>query len=454
MHTKILVFAVLLFNFARAGFCESTRCGDSTFIRRVYLDLTGTLPTAQEARTFLADVGPNRRAILVDKLLDSPEFTDFQAMRWSDVLRVKAEFPINLWPAGAAAYYRWIHEAVRTNKPYDKFVRELLLSDGSNFRNGAVNFWRAVPVKDADMLAETAAQTFLGKEQVSQWLTPFFSRVGYKATAEWKEEIIYWTHKPLNNPNVIFPDGTKGTVPDGIDPRAVLADWLVSPKNNEFNQCVVNRVWSWLCGTENSVSRPLSGKLCQELVESKYDLKHLYRFIANSEEYQSTAYPVRRIEAEVLQDALAKIFNVQISYTSEVPEPYTYIPARCRTVMLADASVTSMFLETFGRSSRDTGLDSDRNNDITESQELFLLNSTEVNSWISKYAQRLIGNWKRFEGNKVINEIYLTFLSRYPTDKELDIIKKQFSRSAVPPMQTMQDIIWALLNTKEFLCKH
>ncbi len=173
-------------------------------------------------------------------------------MRWCDPLRVKSEFPINLWPNGAACYYRWIHRAVEENKPYNEFVRELLLASGSNFRDGAVNFYRAVPAKDSDTLAESVFRTFLGidiaawSEEKRKQASLFFSRVSYKETSQWKEEIVFWSREPLDQNNVVFPDGSTGTISPGDDPRKIFADWLISPANTNFNVQAVNQVWSWI----------------------------------------------------------------------------------------------------------------------------------------------------------------------------------------------------------------
>ena len=463
-------------------------CSDAVFVRRVYLDVIGTLPTAAQTRKFLNDTAPRKRAVLIDELLNSREFADYWAMKWADMLRVKAEFPINLWPNGAMVYYRWIHAAIRENKPFDHFARELLTANGSNLRDPPSNFYRAVSQKDAETLAETVAQTFLGTrigpwpEQERKELTTFFSRVGYKGSAEWKEEIVFWDRKPPDSPYVVFPDGTKGTIGPNQDPRAVFADWLVSPNNIGFRENIANRVWYWLLGRglvhepddfrlDNPPVYPdLLRYLGKELAVKKFDLKVLYRLILNSRTYQQSSipresmsnveesfavYPVRRLEAEVLQDAFNQIFDIRIGYSSEVPEPFTMIPPRYRTIMLPDPSISSSFLEMFGRATRDSGLESDRNNDVTEAQQLFLLNSTEVNDWSRRYLQRYrnLGR-SQSDRRKALDEIWLTILSRYPTSVE---VQRFFENSQQPARQQgdhLQDLIWALINTKEFLCRH
>ena len=169
-------------------------CSDAVFVRRAYLDVIGTLPTVQEVRAFLSDRNPNKRSILIDRLLEREEFADYWAMKWSDLLRVKSEFPINLWPNAVQAYHRWIRTSIRENMPYDRFVREMLTASGSNFRVPPVNFYRAVQSKEPQALAQAVALTFMGvrperrtgvstsQERWSQ-MAVFFSRIGYKSTA-------------------------------------------------------------------------------------------------------------------------------------------------------------------------------------------------------------------------------------------------------------------------------
>ena len=464
-------------------------CSDVVFLRRVYLDVIGTQPTEVEARAFFKDQNPNKRAVLIDQLLARPEFVDYWTMRWCDLLRVKSEFPINLWPHGAATYYRWIQESLRTNKPYDQFARELLLGQGSAFRSPTANFYRAVERKQPDTLAEAVALTFMGTrtdrwtDEQRQNFTVFFSRMAYKATAQWKEEIVYVDRTPLESPDVTFPDGSKGKVEPGTDPREAFVGWLVRPDNRDFNNNIVNRIWFWLTG-QGIVNQPddfradnppvcpaLLDRLSKELVDSRYDLKSVYRLILNSGAYQLSSkakgedeqtartnlavYPVRRIDAEALQDILIKIFDLSITYVSEVPEPFAYLPPRIRTILLQDSGITNSFLEMFGRSTRDSGMLTDRNNDVNESQQLFMMNSTEINTWVNKITDQ---NFKKTKGlkdkafndkvNAIADTLWLTILSRFPSDAERTLFNKTF-RS-----KDSRDIVWCLINTAEFMCRH
>ncbi len=475
------------------GFEPAPLCSDAVFVRRIFLDMIGTLPTEKEAKDFILDTDLNKRAKLIETLFNRDEFADYWAMKWADLLRVKAEFPINLWPNGAMVYYRWIHAAIRDNKPYDKLAYELLTADGSNFRDAPSNFYRAVPQKDAETISENVAQTFLGvrigpwPEEKRKDIAVFFSRVAFKGSAEWKEEIVYWDRKPLDSPNVVFPDGTREAVKPNQDPKVVFAAWLVSSNNTEFRENLANRIWYWLLGrglvnepddfrADNPPIYPeLLAFLGQELANNKFDPKHLYRMILNSQIYQQSsipktpakanadhtpsdffaAYPVRRLEAELLQDAFNKIFDVRIGYTSEVPEPFSFVPPRIRTILLPDPSVSSSFLEMFGRATRDSGMESDRNNDVTESQQLFMLNSTEINEWGKKFILRY-RNAGRSQQDRmaVLNNIWLTILSRYPTPLELQRFAADVQESGKPPGENVQDLVWTLINTKEFFCRH
>jgi len=238
----------------------SNPCSDAVFLRRAYLDVIGTLPTADEAKRYLDDKSPDKRSVLIDHLLERPEFADYWAMKWSDLLRVKAEFPINLWPNGAQAYHRWIRTSLKENMSYDRFVRELLTACGSNFRTPQVNFFRALQSKEPSSIAQAVALAFMGVRAESwpkeRWagMAVFFSQVGYKPTREWKEEIVVFDPrkaKPAVDgkpPAAVFPDGTIIELPPGRDPREVFADWLIDAKNPWFARHIVNRVWYWLMG--------------------------------------------------------------------------------------------------------------------------------------------------------------------------------------------------------------
>ena len=477
-----IVFATL----KQKGIQPAYLCSDSVFIRRAYLDVIGILPTPQEVMQFLKDTDPAKRRVLIDRLLERDEFADYWANKWSDLLRVKAEFPINLWPNAAQAYHRWILASIRDNKPYDQFVRELLTESGSNFRVPPVNFYRAVQSKQPQTIAQTVALTLMGvraekwpKERL-EGMAGFFSRIGYKETGEWKEEIVFFD--PTKPPaKAVFPDGTPARIAPDQDPREVFANWLISPKNPWFTRNIVNRVWCWLLGRgiihEPDDIRPdnppqipeLLSYLERELISAKYDLKHLYRLILNSKVYQLSSiprsdseeaaayfayYPVRRLDAEVLIDALCQVTGTTEKYSSAIPEPFTYIPDGQRSVSLPDGSISSPFLELFGRPPRDTGLEAERNNRISAAQRLHLLNSSHIQRKLDQgpKLQYLLRNAKNPQG--MVTGLYLLILSRFPTDQEWKAFVEYSQSGASTGRNAVMDLAWALINSTEFLYRH
>jgi hypothetical protein len=469
-------------------------CSDAVFVRRAYLDVVGTVPTAKEARDFIQDPDTeNKRRLLIDRLLERAEFAEYWAMKWGDILRIKAEFPVNLWPNAAQAYHRWVRASLAKNKPYDKFVREMLTASGSNFRVGPVNFYRAIQNRTPEGIARAVALTFMGARAES-WptnrltgMTAFFSQIGYKLTSEWKEEHVFWdplgssvmagnsapgraaiaavgqpstsnSVSQLTNParmnrvtsEEVLPDGTKVKLPPDRDPRDIFADWLITPENPWFTRSVVNRVWAWLLGRgiihepddirdDNPPSNPaLLAYLENQMVAGRYDLKRFYRLILNSQTYQLSSMPrfntpeaeanfasysLRRLDAEVLIDAINKVTGTSDLYTSPIPEPFTYIPNGMPAVAIADGSITSPFLALFGRSARATGMENERNNKPTPAQWLYLLNSSDIQRKLEQgpNLQAIIGFAPK--SPEIVEELYLTILSRFPTPDEVRTIE-------------------------------
>ncbi len=467
---------IVLAKLAKLGI-QPVLCSNAVFVRRAYLDVIGTLPTAKEAKDFIQDPDKQKRRKLIDRLLDRDEFADYWSMRSGDILRIKAEFPVNLWPNAAQAYHRWVHASIAENKPYDKFVREMLTSSGSNFRVGPVNFYRAMQNRTPEGIASAVALTFMGsrtdawpKERLSG-MTVFFSQIGYKPTREWKEEHVFWdpyhtspasgegSGEASSPPGAaaasagpalaaVFPDGTRIVLSPDRDPREVFADWLITAKNPWFARSAVNRVWAWLLGRgivhepddirdDNPPSNPeLLAYLEQEFVASHYDMKRLYRLILNSSTYQFSsmprstqpgaeanfaAYPLRRLDAEVLIDAINKITGASDLYTSPIPEPFTYIPQGMPAIAIADGSITSPFLELFGRSARATGMESERTGKPTPAQWLHMLNSSHIQQKIAQGPKLKVMLAPGRKPEEILDELYLTILSRPPTAEELQI---------------------------------
>jgi hypothetical protein len=463
---------------------------DAVFVRRAYLDTIGTLPTAREASAFLADKNPAKRAALIDRLMERDEFADYWAMKWSDLLRIKAEFPINLWPNAAQAYYQWIRGSVLERKPYDRLVREMLTSSGSNFRSAPVNFYRAMQNKEPAAIAQTVALTFMGtraeKWPKAQWdnMAAFFSHVGYKETGEWKEEIVYFDPFKKGAPSLstlTFPDGTQAKLAPGQDPRELFADWLLSPKNPWFARNIVNRAWYWLLGRgivqepddirpDNPPENPeLLAYLERELVASHYDLRHIFSLILHSSTYQLSSippanqpeaaahfavYPLRRLDAEVLADALCQITGTGETYSSSIPEPPTFMPDDQRSISLPDGSIGSSFLELFGRPPRDTGLESERTNRPSAAQRLHMLNSSHIQRKIAQ-SPKLQAMMKDIRNpQELVTQLYLTVLSRPPSDDEWKLIAAHSQGGAVRGQAAVVDLVWALFNSSEFLYRH
>lgn len=472
----------------KAGLEPANPCSDEVFVRRAFLDVIGTLPESAEVSRFLADTRKDKRAALVDTLLARPEFADCWSLRWCDVLRVKSEFPINLWPNAVQAYHRWIHDAVRENRPLDKVARELLTSSGSNFRVPPVNFYRAVQGRDPQAIAAAVALTFLG-ERTETWtrvrreqLAVFFSKVAFKPTNEWKEEIVLLDPAPKEPIDAVLPDGTLVRVAPDDDPRAAFADWLLDAKNPRFARSAANRVWAWLLGRgivhepddirpDNPPAIPdLLDFLAKELAGARFDVKHLLRLILVSRTYQQSpiprgplaiaeplfaCYPVRRLDAEVLIDALDRIGGTGEKYSSVIPEPYTFVPEDHRTIELADGSITSPFLEMFGRPARDTGLLSERSGDVTGTQRRWLLNSTDVQRRIER-SPRLRSVLEAAAGSdaEAIRGTYLVLLSRAPLPEEEEAAERWFRAGGRPQREAACDLAWALVNSAEFLFRH
>ncbi len=498
-------------------------CSDAVFVRRAYLDVTGTLPSAEEAKAFIQSSAKNKRVALIDRLLYRSSHVDYWAMKWSDILRVKAKFPVRVRPNAAQAYHRWVWESIAGNKPYDQFARELLTSSGSNFRVGPVNFYRAVPDQTPEGIASSVGLALMGTRDHT-WpkdrragMAVFFSQVGYKPTSACEEEIVFWD--PLNSTAVpgsiapgvpapiaesvtatnqipqalaepisengplpaIFRDGTKTTIPPDRDPREVFADWLIRPENPWFTRAIANRTWAWVMGRgiihepddireDNPPSNPeLLAYLEKELVSSGYDLEHLKRLIFTSTAYQFSSiprfkglearanfagYPLRRMEAEVLIDALNDITGSSDLNTSAVPRPFSNIPKDISAVALADGYVTSSFLTVFGRSARATGMENERVNELASTQWLFMLNSATIQRKLQRGPKLTAMLSSGDSANEITESLYLTILSRFPTDADVRAAEEHAKTGVAKGRDVWVDLAWALINSPEFLLRH
>ena len=473
---------IVLSNLNGKNIAPANICSDAVFVRRVYLDITGSLPTAEDVADFIDSKDKNKRAKLVDKLLASPEYSEYAAFKWADILKIKAEFPINLWPNAAQAYHKYITQMLDANVPYDKIAFELLTAKGSNFRVPAVNFFRAMQGRGPQLAASCVSAAFMGtrfdslpKDQREN-MAKFFSRIKYKATKEWKEEIVFLDPMEEDIPfSGILPNGEKVNLPAGADPREAFAIWLV--RSDIFAQNFVNRLFGSLTGNylvsdpddmlvSEVYNKPLLDFLSKSFKESGYDIKALNRQILLSDTYAQSSiaqekdsskaeknqavYRARRLEAEVLIDALCKITGTSEIYSSMIPEPYTTMPTDKRAVTIPDGSISTPFLEMFGKSQRDTGEVAERDSSPTASQKLYMLNSTHIRSKLER--SPILAPFVRMRPTDAAAGLYLVILSRRPTAAEFNEIK-QLSKSKNSGI-FIKDLAWALVNTEEFINRH
>ena len=482
---------------------EIRRASDPVFLRRVYLTAAGRIPTLGETQAFLRDQSPDKRARLIDKLLASGDHADLIAMRFADMLRIKSEFPVNLWPNAVQAFHEKIRTDILNNRPYSEMAYEMLTSSGSNFRVPYANFFRGSGDRSPAGLAKITALTFMGlrveklPEDKRKAFEAFFSRIRFKSTSEWKEELVFTDPEDVKLKAWLPGCGTFTINAPDEEPCLVLADALVSDDNPYFARAMVNRVWSWFFGKglidpadditpePSSWNHFLSGiglesvpprekmleLLTDEFRKSKYDMRHLFRVILNSGAFNaaSTApegdnkiteqyfltYPVRRLEAEIISDSIGVLTGKYGRYTSVIPEPFTFLPPGTKAIQIADGSISSVRLDLFGRPSRDSGEISERNNRITGAQRLYLLNSNTVYWQISNLGRQIGRRCKGQLERRGIAEIYLRILSRNPTKLERKWVMDYYR--ALPKKMRgsiWSDLCWVLVNSKEFLYHH
>ena len=465
-------------------------CDDAEFLRRVYLDLTGTLPTAAAARTFLADSSPGKRAKLVDELLAKPEFADLWAMRWADLLRIDRQA---LGHQRAYAYYKWVRDGVAANKPFDQFARELVTAEGPLAEVGAANFYKVV-TKPGEM-ASTVSQVFLGvriacaechhhpfdrwKQSDYQGMLAFFAPV--KAQGGRDSEAVFAGGDPVTkHPRTgkpVFAHALGVAMPEADpkgDRRAVLAGWMTAPDNPFFARNLANRTWAFLLGrglvepvddvrATNPPSNPeLLDALAKFTIENGYDVKQLIRLTTASRVYQTSSQPnltnekdeqnfsralLKRPEAEVLLDVIVQ--------ATGVPEKFTGSPGVARAVQLWDSKARSDFLKLFGRPNRVTACECERTREPSVAQVLNLLNSPEIQAKLSHEAgtvARLVRETQ--DDGKLVEELYLTFFARLPTEKEKAFAAEHLKARSATRRQAAEDLAWAMLNSTEFLFNH
>ncbi|HWL08010.1 MAG TPA: DUF1549 and DUF1553 domain-containing protein [Planctomicrobium sp.] len=482
------------------GIPPSELCDDATFLRRVSIDITGQLPTARQAQDFLADASPEKRERLVDELLASPEYADLFANKWNMILRNKGEKPFER--EMTYGFHQWIWNSLYENKPYDQFVRDIITATGDPQWNPPVTWYREVVGEEA--LAEDAAQLFLGiriqcarchHHPYDRWsqedyygLAAFFSRVGKKELSGalpkgakdrslfHSDGVAQLPHPRTKKP--IHPTGLGGAsleIPSDQDPRLALADWMTTPDNHYFARSLINRYWKHFFNRgivepeddlrdTNPPSNPeLFRALEEHFVQSGYDLKELIRTICLSSTYQlssdpneynlkdnqnfSRYYP-RRLTAESLYDAFHQVTKTN----PELPG----LPVGSRALQIPDASVAPYFLRVFGQPQGDSACECERSQSANLAQSLHLLNSREVLSKINSPAGRAHGLAKESERSHTekMKELYLWVFTREPDQDELETALSYLAKHNDNPQGAYEDIVWALINTKEFLFNH
>jgi hypothetical protein len=494
------------------GLPPSNRSSDSEFLRRAYLTTIATLPTEEEATAFLSSANPNKREQLIDQLLERPEFVDYWAYRWSDLLMLNSSI---IQPEAVKAYYQWIRKHVSMNSPWDVMVREIVTARGESLENGATNFYAIN--QDPEGMTENACQAFLGlsigcakchNHPLEKWtndqyyaMANMFARVRAKG---WGGDVRNGDPARslvvLERGDLIQPSTGKPQLPapldappldpnDPSDRRVVLADWLTSPDNPYFTRAIVNRVWAAFFGvgivnsvddlrSSNPASNPdLMDALCDSLKEHKYDLKSLMRLILNSETFQRSSsttdanrddrkffshYYPRRLMAEILHDAVVQVSGVSSEFKkteslgADFKETKFYGPGT-RAIQLYDSTVVNQFLKTFGRNQRRITCECERSDEPSVVQVLHINNGETLNTKLANEGGNVDLWMKQFKSDwrGLIRHAYLSSLSREPTATELDGLEKEILAVTDDERRVViEDLLWSLMSSREFLFVH
>ncbi len=466
-------------------------CDDETFLRRVTIDIAGVLPTVEEYQQFVADTDPGKRANLIDRLLERKEFSEIWALKWANLLMVKTSNDVSY--KSMFLYSNWLTNQIQNNVPLDKMVQDLLSASGGTFSNPATNYYQIE--RDTLKTAENVAQVFMGiRTQCAQchnhpfdrWtmndyygFAAFFAQIGRKQGQDYRETIVFNSgggevKHPVGGQNMA-PKFLGGIEPDvkGKDRREVLVKWLASPENPYFATSIANRVWAHFFGigivepvddirVSNPSSNPeLFAALGGKLTGYNYDFKQLVRDICNSHAYQRSTQAnennaedltnfsharIRRIPAEGLLDCLTQVTGV--------PDKFKGLPLGARAVQIADGNASNYFLTTFGRSPRLTVCEGEATTEPTLSQALHMLNGDTISRKIgegTKLQQMLDAGKTPAE---IVETIYLACLSRKPSSEELAKLEPVLAAAADNPRAAVDDVLWAVLNSREYLFNH
>ncbi|MDB5310812.1 MAG: hypothetical protein JWO38_5014 [Gemmataceae bacterium] len=478
----------------------SDLCTDDEFVRRAHLDCVGRLPTIEEVKAFLADKDAKKRDKLIDKLADTPEFADFWALKWADVLRSSRK---TIQVKGSYGFQAWLRGHFQRNTPVDEIVRELITANGNTFANPPANYYRIA--KDPQSLAETTAQLFLGvrmqcakchNHPFERWtqddyygMAAWFARVRNKpepvigskpaAPAAGAEVIFLARDGEVTQPRTQktmkprYPGIGDVDVKPGADRREALAEWLTSPGNPFFAKSVANRVWFHLMGkgivdpvddfreSNPSCNDDLLDALAKDFAKNKFDMKHLVRTIMKSRTYQLSAQPTEtnRDDNKYFSHAVTKLLTAEqlldaLCDVTAVPEKFAGLPAGTRAVQLPDGEVNHPFLKTFGQPARELACECERESDGNLAQALQLINGPTVNEKIRNPGNRLgklLGG--KTADDAVLTELYYSALSRPPFEDEKKLALAHVAKAA-DKRKAWEDVLWALINTREFLFRH
>ncbi len=474
-------------------------CSDDEYIRRAYLDLCGILPTADEVRKFLADRAPNKRAALVDTLLERPEYADFWTMKWSDVFRSSRK---TIQVKGTHVFHKWLRNRFEKDTGFDGVVRDLITASGSTYANPPASYYRIA--RDSQNLAETTAQLFFGirmqcckchNHPFERWtqddyysLAAWFARVRQKndprepgpAANVVGGEVIYSDRagevtQPRTGKQMApkFLGGDVPTIPATSDRREILAKWLTSAENPFFAKSTVNRIWYHLMGkgivdpvddfrdSNPSANDELLDALAKDFAANKFSFKHMIRIIMTSRTYQLSAQAteLNKDDNKYFSHAVTRLLPAEplldaICQATEMPEKFPGMPIGTRAVQLPDGDSNHPFLKTFGQPARELACECERESDSNLAQALQLINGPTVNEKL-RNANNRIGKLlaKKLTDQVMLEELYLATLSRMPTSEDVKVSLEHLGKSK-DRRKAWEDIHWALINSKEFLFRH
>jgi hypothetical protein len=470
----------------------SDLCDDAAFVRRATIDITGRMPTTEEVKKFMDEPSAGKRDQLIDELLERKEFAELWVMRWAELLQIRSRND-QFSPKSARVYYEWLQEQLSKNVPINRIVQDLITASGSTFKNPAANYYQVQT--DTLKTAENAAQVFMGmriqcaqchNHPFDRWtmndyysFAAFFPQVGRKQGEDPRENIVYdKTDGDVKHPvggRVMPPKFLGGDAPEIRDQtrREVLAKWLASPDNPWFARNLGNIIWAHFMGkgiiepvddvriSNPAVNPELLEALGAKFTEYNYDFKKLVRDICTSRTYQLSTRAnesnalddrnfarasIRRIRAEVLLDCISQV--------TETKDKFPGLPRGSRAVEIADGAYNSFFLTTFGRATRETVCSCEVKTEPNLSQALHLLNGNTVQNKIDEggVVKKLMKAGK--QPGDIIEELYMRCLARKPTQTELDKLTKFLGKDEKANEQSLVDIFWSLLNSKEFIFNH